>query len=100
METVNSKEKKVIENSYLIKDPLLHPFYIRVEENQFTLLKDIGKGYKDPPISFHSSFRGVIAAIIHSKTFGKKRVVDLQEYYKMYITTLKEIYSKFDPKCL
>jgi len=76
-----------------IKDPIIEPYYIKVEELQYIIYKDNGKDYQDLSIGHYTNFINVLNQIAYLKNYEnlKSQTIDLKTYMNEY----KEMQNKF-----
>ena len=96
---------KQIENSdaKTITDPLLEPFYIAMDEYNYTVQEvvtpnpkysETGKKYVRP-VGYFSNFHSCIAAIVKRKV-NTKSYKSLQEYLKEYKKQVNKLNENFE----
>lgn len=89
-----SKEKKGV----IIKDKIIHPYYLSVDENQFSVYKEIPSGHQTQAKGYFSSLDRALNSIIHSKTLNEcknEEIIQLQTYIDTYMRVSKSIKDAF-----
>lgn len=75
----------------IIKDPLLYPYYVRVEESQYVLMRDEKKKI-NPIIGYYRNLDQLFLDIIMKKIvqFGPKKIYNIREYLLEYKKMLED----------
>ena len=73
------RQKGQVKAKSIISDPLIFPFKITVEEDQYVLLDS-----KDIPQGYYNSLDGAINKVSRNIIANKKETYSLSEYLKDY----------------
>ena len=73
------RQKGQVKSKSIINDPLIAPFKITVEEDQYVLLDG-----KDIPQGYYNSLDGAINKVSRNIIANKKETYSLSEYLKDY----------------
>jgi hypothetical protein len=90
-----------------IKDPLLEPFFIDVDDTQFTVRElcvtkegnNIGSTYEQT-VGYFVDFQAVCRKLAHIKVSREEEVVTLKEFANKYITILQQLLNISDEQLL
>ena len=76
----------------MIKDPLLEPFQVKIEENQFVLVKNDAKG-KEEVYGYYSKLSYCLLKVAEIKT-PNQPTFTLSEYVERYKDVSNELLAK------
>lgn len=99
-EVITEPESEEKGGKETIKDPILHPYYLIVDSNNFALHKEINSKFQMQAIGYYTSLERALKKIAHLQTVKKlseKKQVTLKEHIEMFAKILKAFTDKFIP---
>lgn len=83
VKTGRGRQKGQTKNYTIIKDPLLSPYEIQVDESSFNLMKPNAKGGLDN-FGYFSSLEGAVRQVVRDEKMPKGKILTLREYITEY----------------
>lgn len=86
MEEIKSgrgRQKGQVKNFTTIKDPLLAPYEIQIDESSFNLMKPNARGSLDT-IGYFASLEGAVRKVVRDEKMPKGKILTLREYITEY----------------